>query len=62
MALLGGVALLECVTVGVAFETLLLAAHEIVCSWLPYDEDVELSAPPALYLHNAMLPAMMIMD
>jgi hypothetical protein len=56
------VALLECVTVEVAFETLLLAAHEIVCSWLPYDEDVELSAPPALYLHNAMLPAMMIMD
>ena len=58
VTLLGGVTLLEqvwpcwknCLSVGVGFETLLLAKWEPV--WLPLDEDVELSAPPAPCLHG----------
>jgi hypothetical protein len=33
-----------CVIVELGFETLLLAALKIACSWLPLDEDVELTA------------------
>jgi hypothetical protein len=47
-ALLGGVALLEEVCYCVmGFETLLLASWKPVFSWLPSEQDVELSAPPA---------------
>jgi hypothetical protein len=37
----------KCVTVGVGFEALLLAACKTVFSFLPSEQDVELSAPPA---------------
>lgn len=48
----GGVALLQyvwsywrkCVTVRMGFETILQASWKLVFSWLPVDEDVELSA------------------
>jgi hypothetical protein len=60
VALLGGVALLEymwhhwrnCLYVGVGFETHLLLKWKKICSWLPLNEDVELSAPVALCLHG----------
>ena len=35
------------VTVGVGFGALLLGDHQIVFSWVPSEQDVELSAPPA---------------
>ena len=46
------------VTVGMGFETLLLllATWKTVCSWLPLDEDVELSAPPAQWVLLGFLP------
>jgi hypothetical protein len=51
------------VTMGVSFETLLLAAWKTVFSWLPLDQDIELSAPsPYTCLDTAMLPALMLMD
>jgi hypothetical protein len=68
MAPLRGVALLEgvwpswsrCVTVGVGFKTLVLAAWNPVFSYWLSDEDVELSAPPAPCLlghcHAPLLP------
>jgi hypothetical protein len=44
-----GVALLElCVTVGVGFETFILAAGKPVLCYQPSNEDVELSALPAM--------------
>jgi len=48
MVLLGGLPWLEevCVTVGTCFETLLLATWQQVFSYLPLDQDIELSAPP----------------
>jgi hypothetical protein len=36
--------------VGVGFEILPLAGWKVVFSYLPSEQDVELSAPPALYL------------
>jgi hypothetical protein len=35
------------ITMGMGFETLLLATWKTVCYWLPLDKDVELSASPA---------------
>ena len=70
VAVLGGVALLEwvwpcwsgCVTVGVGFKTLLLAAWKSIF-YQPSDEDVELLAPPTPRLPGCChVPALMIMD
>ena len=48
VTLLEDVALLEeVITVGVGFEMFLAQTGRTVCSWLPLDEDVELSATPA---------------
>jgi len=49
---------------GMGIETLLLTIWETVCSWLPLDEDVELSAPfPAPCLPGSCYsPTLMIMD
>jgi hypothetical protein len=33
----------KCVTVGVGLEALLLDTWEILCSWLPLEQDVELT-------------------
>jgi hypothetical protein len=55
MIQLGSVSLLKqvwpcwtkCITVRVGFETLLLASWKPVFSWLPFERDIELSAPSA---------------
>jgi hypothetical protein len=71
VALLGGVALLEwmwpcwssCVTVGIGFKTLILAAWKPVFSYQPSDEDVELAASPAPCLLGCChAPTLTIMD
>ena len=54
---------MKCVTMGVGLENFLLAAWNLVFSCLPLDEDVELSAAPALcQLARCHSPALMIMD
>ena len=71
MALFGAVALLEqvwpswsrCVTVGVGFKTLILAAWKPVFSLQPLDKDVELSALPAPCLpEHCHAPTLMVLD
>jgi hypothetical protein len=53
----------KCVTVGVDFETLLLAAWEPVFSCWSLKQDVELSATPMLCLPGCChAPALIIMD
>ena len=64
MALFGSIAFRSrCVTVGVGFKTLILAAwKQVFCSKTSY-EDAELSAPPAPCLPGCCpVPALMIMD
>jgi hypothetical protein len=64
VALFGDVTLLsKSVTVGMGFNTLVLAAWKPVFCLLPSDEDVELSGPPAPCLpgcHHVL--ALMIID
>jgi hypothetical protein len=53
----------RCVTVGVGFKTLILAAWELVFFQQPSDEDVELSIPPVPCLPGCCHAlALMIMD
>jgi hypothetical protein len=53
----------KCVTVGIGFKTLVLAAWKLVFSCLPSDEDVELSVLPAPRLPGCChAPTLMIMD
>jgi hypothetical protein len=53
----------RCVTVGVGFKTLILAAWKSVFCQQSSDEDVELSAPPAPGLPGCChAPALMILD
>ena len=52
-----------CVTVGMGFKTLILAAWKSVFSWLPLEQDVELSAPSEhACLNSALLPTIAIKD
>jgi len=53
----------KCVTVGMGFKTLIIAAWKPVFPQQPSDEDVELSAPPAPCLFGCChASALIIMD
>ena len=53
----------RCVTVGVGYKSLLLAAWMLVFCKQPSDEDVELSAPPVPCLPGRChVPTLMIME
>ena len=53
----------KCVIVGMGFKTLILGPWKPVFSFLPLEQDVELSAPPTPCLPRCChAPALMIMD